>query len=332
MDSCNICDVCGRQFRTRRGLAGHLRHHTDPEHIAFKHHLKEYQATLRCRKCGALWVVRDRGQASSKRCPQCEELYQTLSRRAYEAYHPIKVPDVRHGARKSRWRPGSRRVQWVPGDALYVRVVEAMDRGDRVKDTLRTLGITYKVFRAIGEHAKGVQGYQEWGRARKAIVARQANAAMVRKYQELSPEAKAARMQRLFGGTCALEAALAEQLQACGVTGIQMNTWQTLRVAGKEAPREADIKVALPDGRKLVVLCDGEAFHGPRSIFDPENRVADDVATANAYFDLGYSVIRYSESEIKEGFALGHLCAVLDRLAVSGQVCRTWHPAQETWV
>lgn len=123
---------------------------------------------------------------------------------------------------------------------------------------------------------------------------------------------------------------LAKQLRSRGYTDLVLNDWQSIPIGDRVVPREADIKVSLGDGRKVVILCDGEAFHGPRTIFgDPSDRVALDLETTEGYYSLGYSVARYSESEIKSGLAIQHLIGVLDILKSHNQVLRNWFPAIE---
>jgi hypothetical protein len=218
------------------------------------------------------------------------------------------------------------RFQWSPGDALYEQVVLAMQQGDRVNDITRKLSISYNVFRAIGKQALGEEGYASWARARKvqaiAVNGKIAHAA----YAKMSPEDKAARFKRLFGGTCALEASLAAQIREVSSCPMEMNVWTTLPVNGVLVPREIDILLTLPSGNKAAILCDGEAFHGPKSIFDPVARVQNDVATAEAFFAKGYTVLRYAESEIKQGEALRHLLGVLHE---TGRLCRLWYPPRE---
>lgn len=106
----------------------------------------------------------------------------------------------------------------------------------------------------------------------------------------------------------------------------------TFKVAGVQTHREADIKVQLPKNHKVVILCDGEVFHGPGSLYtEPSIRIEDDVATAEGFFSLGYSVIRYSESEILAGDAVAHFDAALPALQAGGRLYRTWYPAEERW-
>jgi len=126
---------------------------------------------------------------------------------------------------------------------------------------------------------------------------------------------------------------MSDDLLSLGERDFQMNQWQSLSVSGHVVPREADIKLMVDGARKLVIVCDGEAFHGPKCIFgNPEDRIRDDVETAQAYFDAGYSILRYSETEILSGAAKDHVFSVLSRLRYgSGSVMRTWHPLVETW-
>lgn len=84
--------------------------------------------------------------------------------------------------------------------------------------------------------------------------------------------------------------------------------------------------------QKLVILCDGEAFHGPGFAFgDPSPRISDDVATAEGYYALGYSVIRYSETELKKGEALLHFLECFPRLNAGQRLLRLWYPPTERW-
>lgn len=150
----------------------------------------------------------------------------------------------------------------------------------------------------------------------------------------MTPEEKAAHIEAKFGNVHTLETLLAAQLVERGVDGIEMNRWQSVPINGCFVPREADIKVTAGPG-KVVVLCDGEAFHGPRSVFvAPADRIRDDVTTAEAYFSLGYSVIRYSETEIESGFAVEHFERVYESLRSGGftRIYRTWHPCVERLV
>jgi hypothetical protein len=153
-------------------------------------------------------------------------------------------------------------------------------------------------------------------------------------YEKQARERQRAPLREVTGGKLkrgsGLERNLAGQLLQAGVTGLALNRWQTIFVNGVPCPREADLKIPVGGGRKLVVLCDGEAFHGPRYIFkDKQARIADDIATADAYFEAGYSVVRYSESEVHDKRALRHLLSWLPRLRAGGHLYRTWHPPVE---
>lgn len=220
---------------------------------------------------------------------------------------------------------------WAPEDNLYRAVRCALRSKDSTSLIRKKLGLSYKTFKTIAEHILGSDGYKTWAQTRKTETAienaKAAHAALL----ALSPEERTARAERLFGGTCALEAAFASQIRQLVDLSFEMNKWQAVPINGRMAPREADIKIQISDGRKVVVLCDGEAFHGPRYIFgDPTVRIRDDVETAEAYYSLGYSVLRYSESEIHSGWAVQHLLETLRGLhSTTKKLYRTWFPPIE---
>jgi hypothetical protein len=195
---------------------------------------------------------------------------------------------------------------------------------------MKRLSLTFNTFRALAEDVLGVDGYREWSANKLAETAKKAQAAAREAYARLTPEQKAERIKARCGKTSPLEAALAKQLLEGGVMGVVLNDWQSVPIQGRMVPREADLKIPLGDGRKVVVLCDGEAFHGPRTIFgDPSMRIEADKETSEAYFSLGYSVFRYSESEIKSGYAAQHLLGALAKLKTVRSIYRNWCPNEE---
>jgi len=236
-----------------------------------------------------------------------------MSKRAYEALTFDKPPDPRQVMKakgtKAQWDGLEERVlQWRPGDVTYRRVVQAIEQGRRVNDIRNEIGTSYRVVREIGEHA--FPDFKARMYHRKAETMRQ-NVEKARTHSQL-------------------EAFFAVQMEDSGFAIVARNVWTTLRVAGEKVKREADIKVAIGDGRKVVVLCDGEAFHGPKAIHgDPQERIDGDRETALAFFDLGYSVVRYSETEIHDGTALDHFAGVMRRLDSCEKVYRNWCPLEE---
>lgn len=329
--------MCGREVRNYVALAQHLRFNSDAEHTKLKADWTawkaEYRATLRCRKCGELFEISDKALRNQKRCPRCEQLRSTLSRRRYEALHFDKPVDPRKAVgreSKAQWDGlEQRRVVWAPGDDLYQRVVRAIESGERINSIRFTLGLPYKVIKEVAIHAFG-DDYAKHMYDRKAEQGRQTIKLAHAWWDGLSDSEKAHEMKRRFGGTCQLEASFAQQLRTARVGGLEMNSWQTLRIGEKKQPREADIKISIGDGRKIVVLCDGEAFHGPKTIHgNPAERIENDRQTALAFYDLGYTVVRYSESEIHDGRALVHLQDTMKRLARCQRIYRNWHPHEE---
>jgi hypothetical protein len=246
------------------------------------------------------------------------------------------VSDTRHVMTDSGTKAGwdgleKRHTVWVMGDDLTWKVFEAFEEGLPVNKVIHSLGITYQVYADILMAILGADVYQAAHKRRKRLVGSVNVQRAHAKWASMSSDDKAAYYQKHFGKGSALEAGFAGALRRSGITDLLLNVWQSLSVGGRVCPREADIKISLEDGRKAVILCDGEAFHGPRFIYgSPTARIAEDVATAEAYFDVGYSVFRYSETEIKSGWALDHLLGALIRLrSGTSKIYRTWCPSEE---
>lgn len=313
------CEVCGRINRSYRALSVHLQKRPDDEHAALRDRWHawrdEYRANLRCRKCGGLFEVTDKRRKDSKRCPRCEGLRLSLSKRAYEALRFDKAPDPRTyskcGGSKARWPVGyTPKVGWVEGGPLYTQVERLLEGGGGIRDVVR-LGIPMSTAKALVVALLGGETeYSHWVRTRQV--------ATIHANREAS---------RTDSG---LERELVQQLRAVGIEPCGRNEWSTVEVDGQKVRREADLKVAVGDGRKVIVLCDGLAFHGPGCLYgDPQAKIASDQATALAFFALGYSVLRYSGEEIREGLALAHIQGCLERLKTHQQVYRNWCPAEE---
>lgn len=309
------CEVCARVNHNYNALGLHLseRYNPDEAHRAFKarwHAWRaEYRATLRCRKCGDLFGITDKRLKDSKRCPRCEHLRQTLSKRKYEALRFDKTPDPRvihkESGSKARWPVGYNPT--VEVDTVYEQAVKVLSAGGGVGAVMR-LGVPYPKAKEIAARVLGnTTEYAAWVLNRKQDTIRD-NREQARK-------------------SSGLEFFFVAQLQGAGIEPCGRNEWLTLTVDGLRVRREADIKVLMANGRKAIVLCDGEIFHGPRCLYgDPEQKIADDRATALAMFHRGYTVLRYSESEIRQGVALQHLQGVLH----SGlHLYRNWHPYEE---
>jgi len=258
-----------------------------------------------------------------------------MGKREYESLKFDRPADPRQvmtaSGSKAQWDGlVSRSLTWQRGDDLYMKVVLACEAGEAVSVTMREQAITYKVYRAIVEDAMGAKAYKRLARQRQKARSADNIKKAHEKWAAMSPNEKAREIARRFRGGSPLEKSLARQLRKRGVSGFKMNQWQSLQIDGKWCPREADIKIPLGPSHKLVVLCDGEAFHGPDFAFgDVHARIADDVATADAYFNAGYSVARYSESEVKDGTACQHFLTWLPRLQAGERLYRTWHPAVE---
>lgn len=318
------CKVCGKTLHNCRGLSSHLRHNLDLKHSEFRSewlvYRDSYHKLLTCRKCGLVFEVTSKTESNRKRCLSCTKLRVNLSKKTYENTKLLKADtlskqDVFH---------------WVRGDRVYSKVSQAITSGTPIRKLMHELSLTYKSIIEISEDILGKDGYAELVHRRRLGTARVAYTAAKKAYSKLTPEEKAKRIKERCGKSSSLEILLVKQLRDNGYTDLVLNDWQAVPIGGKVVPREADIKVTLGDGRKVVVLCDGEAFHGPHTIFgDPKDRITLDVETTEGYYSLGYSVARYSESEIKSGVALQHLIGVFDILKTHRQVLRNWFPVTE---
>lgn len=67
---------------------------------------------------------------------------------------------------------------------------------------------------------------------------------------------------------------------------------------------EIDVKIPIGD-RKFAILIDGESFHGPNKFYNKDKPDMDNIK-AQTLADMGYYTIRYSETEIKSGWAHNH--------------------------
>jgi hypothetical protein len=206
---------------------------------------------------------------------------------------------------------------------------------EKIRDAMTRLGLTFDLFKSVGVYVAGAEDYRNWSLERKQKASAKTGKAQANRYRAMSPDEKAAVLQKRFHRVRSkIEVILTDVLMALGETNFVTNHWQSLEVFDRVSPREADIKLTLGTNHKMVLLCDGEAFHGPGCIFgNPADRIRDDVATARAYFDVGYSVVRYSETEIKAGQARDHLTLILARLkSEGGRIFRLWCPSIEEWV
>ena len=167
-------------------------------------------------------------------------------------------------------------------------------------------------------------------RQKKARVGVENFQTMWAQYKAMTPEEKVVRARAWSKKPSKLELLFSSQMKILGIMDFKTGQWQSIPIDGVFAPRQADMKVSVGDGRKVVVLCDGEAFHGPKCFYtDPKEKVREDRKTALAYFELGYSVVRYSETEIQSGWAVEHLKQLLKRLTVCQGIYRNWYPDEE---
>lgn len=293
------CEICGKVSRNYNALGLHLsdKRDLDSEHRSLRERWmawrSEYRANLYCRKCGDLFEVFDVSLKDSKRCPKCEHLRRTLGKRKYEALKFDVKPDLRlrNGDNsKSRWPVGYK--PEVDFADCAQEIENVLRRGGGIREVVQ-LGVCYRKAREILEQMLGgPEAYDQWVLKRKIDVA------------HLNRE------QARTGSR--LEETFVDQMLDKGFAPCGRNVWITLEVEGQKVHRELDIRVNTSSGRKVIVLCDGIVYHGPGCLYtDPEKKTADDIATAESLYSLGYTVLRYSETEILSGQAIQHFQAVM---------------------
>lgn len=84
------------------------------------------------------------------------------------------------------------------------------------------------------------------------------------------------------------------------------NCWKTLKIDNKYRRKEIDIEIIEEKiNKNFSIFIDGEAFHGSQAYFKGAP-VEIDIKVALKLSEVGYYTIRYSESEIKSGWANRH--------------------------
>lgn len=318
------CEVCGEKFLSYRSLAQHLRHRTDQKHSDLQKRYRKwkdsYSAALRCCRCGEVWFITEKRRKGEKICPPCRKLKMQLGERKYSKTSVAKKKDVRPDTTaRTRWKGSPQRQIDAEQVACY-----AEENG--IRETMSEFRLSYK---RVKNFCMGIWGEEKYAQVMEAT--RRANVrkgAVTRRqfWANLTPQEKAKRLESWHRKPNTLEELFLSQVQTLDYGfDVQMNVWKAVQIGGEMQPREADLRFEF-ENKVFLVFCDGEAFHGPRRIFeDKEWKIQDDIATAEAFFNMGYNTVRYSETEIHSGAALAHFHKVLDY----SRVFRLWHPSKE---
>lgn len=107
---------------------------------------------------------------------------------------------------------------------------------------------------------------------------------------------------------------------------IRYNVWKTLKELDKDSYLHLQTDIAINVGNyRVCILCDGEAFHGPNCYFRG-NTVKEDEYKSRLLFAYNPFVLRYSESEIKNGFAIEHVKEIIYKIesAELDKIYRSW--------
>jgi len=105
---------------------------------------------------------------------------------------------------------------------------------------------------------------------------------------------------------------------------IEHNIWRSVKENQKVKHIEIDISAKI-NNFKILIFCDGEAFHGKNSYFNG-NTIKSDEFKSKAINKLYPYVLRYSESEIKNKFAIKDFCNIVNNIKTTkiNNYYRTW--------
>lgn len=277
-----------------------------------------YRCQLTCRKCGSVWEVYDKKGSQAKRCPRCVSVGSQMSKRSYEAWKPLSIEylfETFEGL-----HPGT----------LSARAVADVVSREGVRYAMSQFGLGYSQARALFLTVYDEEAYCAVVSRGNRRSIRAAHVGFRRWWDTLSTEGRVEHFQRLTGPS-SLEALLVGQLAGEGVSIRRRNAWYTFGTGIDRQIWEADLQLCDASGRVVVVQCDGEAFHGLDTVFiDPRIKAASDTQSDQSFLARGYSVVRFSGSEIKSGEALSILLETV--LPCSHQLSRNWHPKPQLMI
>jgi ribosomal protein S27E len=109
------------------------------------------------------------------------------------------------------------------------------------------------------------------------------------------------------------------------------NQWRTLYSEDRKEYYHLEVDIVLRvEDKRICILCDGEAYHGKECFFRGDT-VSEDDFRSKILFNYNPVVIRYSETEIKSGYAIDHLSGILSKLKDSKifSYYRNWMTGEE---
>jgi len=310
------CSVCDAPLRSVYSWVNHLVSATDDAHVALQEEwmlwTAQYRKQLTCRKCSSVWEVEDKSQSQRKQCPRCVALKASLGKRAYEALTltPIKYPLQRFSGIKPARLDRKVFADYIASNGIR----DAMGHFKLGYSYLKSCFLSF--YTQEDYDALVIQGTQ------RSLEA--AHSGAREWWLNLTEDERDAHFGRLCSSS-SLEAHLVAQLQEEQILIKRRNAWFTFGQGSSRIVREADLLLETQGGACLVVQCDGEAFHGPNTVFvDPVVKAHHDAMSDQLFLGKGYSVARFSESEIFSGEALE--CLLEKLLPCERRVHRAWHP------
>lgn len=307
------CPHCPKINLNYRALSSHLRRVGDAPHIqTLNEWLKwraEYRANLYCKCCGDIFEISDKSEKDRKQCDVCVSLRNSDDKEALEIRRRNKKTDTRYHDKnqnsKASMTPGYFPREWSKPEQ-FSAVIDGFRSGLGPASLWKKTGVPLsRVYDMLYAEFGAENVKKEIAQIKKTVVARNREKA------------------RLGSG---LEELFFSQLVSNGFHVSGRNCWSTISVSGEKAHREIDLKVSYASS-KILIFCDGEAYHGPKAVYS--DRREDDRETARAFHALGYSVVRYSESEIHSSAAIKHFKTWVEKIGADSPGFRIWDPQEE---
>jgi hypothetical protein len=107
---------------------------------------------------------------------------------------------------------------------------------------------------------------------------------------------------------------------------VRYNVWKTLRDEPNNCYIHLESDVIANFGKiRIIILSDGEAFHGGDCYFNG-NTIKEDDRKSRILHERNPFVLRYSETEIEKGFAIPHITEIINkiRLGEISNYYRNW--------
>jgi hypothetical protein len=353
MEECPVIN-CGKNFQTKYSLSNHLRRTLSADHKEY--YVNNIKKKI-CSKCGKGIDKRSKHQdvcytclsAGVKKdikkelrhttCFKCKEnvsgYFSKMNTRVMcekcqanmhnKEIEYKKLYDLNRYARKKL----ERKVAKNKRDIALTERLEALLKDDLIEGTipLHVLCDKYNIsLKYIKIAAKKVMSEQEYIE-RNFNCRQRAGIIQGEKHKERWKKRKRPKSPIFSKEPNKLEKFFGDQIQEIdkNIT-IRYNVWKTLKDTAKNVYMhlQTDIVISI-NNHSICLLCDGQAFHGSNCYFRGDT-VKEDEYKSEILFKYNPFVLRYSESEIKNGQAIKHLKSTLEDILLGkiSKLYRSW--------